>query len=645
MSPASRREPGRRWSASSSVQLFDKAGRKLAADAAGDVAKALVCYRLDGASRFATFKGHDAVRGAATFQKLLQVAHEQNWEADDRFRPLQPATEVPASPLATLGRLHFVGGHEVPTGARLSPDTGPAEDNGLSTGGTAAALPEPLPVLRPGPTAYAGLALPAVCPGAPKAGSAVAPIVDVEDLARWRLAWLRTNKKTRGNERRRARTTKGYEGHLEFLAANARYREGDPRLEALGLQPGASLRLDDPDLGLSAADLIDLVELRAVTNLRTRRANRTAASRWSAAVEKEELLARREEREPVLPPVPLMRVEEADGRTIEEFARNVKSALNDAALRRRVPYLAWQAEVDDVVVHSASPNYTTKTLANRLQVDRIARTMAALTREARDADGKPCVISGERFVEMVVVTAHYALRPEETIAMRRDWLDLDRPRPRIVVRCAEVYEPLDSGGRERQEVPLKHRPAGEVRYVEVEAADVPMFRRLLERLDREGAMSADDYLFTQESGAPMELSNWREKWWKPCVEATFTAPDEAHLAGLQFRLLRACAITNWLVSGRKTEWCARKAGNSQSIIEKHYKGVLDEIDYDREHGDNVPPEPPEPPLIDHMGLTELAALHQSTTELHARITEKMRTLLEVADSRLPRADGPGPYLP
>lgn len=154
MSPASRREPGRRWSASSSVQLFDKAGRKLAADAAGDVAKALVCYRLDGASRFATFKGHDAVRGAATFQKLLQVAHEQNWEADDRFRPLQPATEVPASPLATLGRLHFVGGHEVPTGARLSPDTGPAEDNGLSTGGTAAALPEPLPVLRPGPTAY-----------------------------------------------------------------------------------------------------------------------------------------------------------------------------------------------------------------------------------------------------------------------------------------------------------------------------------------------------------------------------------------------------------------------------------------------------------------------------------------------------------
>ncbi|HEV7886564.1 MAG TPA: hypothetical protein VGO92_03330, partial [Acidimicrobiales bacterium] len=338
-------------------------------------------------------------------------------------------------------------------------------------------------------------------------------------------------------------------------------------------------------------DLIGLIDERARINLATRAANERALRRWEAARATEQAPRRGGRAPNPAGPRPEPKPEVAGARTIEEFARAVKSLLVEAHRRGRIPYQPWTAEVDDAVVRAQAPHYTTKGVLGRDQVWRVAAAVAAIERVSWQAGAQRRVNGGSRYEAMVAVAGRKGLRPEETAAMRRSWLELDRPRPRIALRNAEVYHPLPDGGRVRAVVPLKHRVEGEVRYVYLDEAgdDERLLALLRHHLDAYVAepdeassdeAGRDPYVFTTSSGRPVDLSNWARAWWQPAARAALSRPGEAALALSPFRLLRAAAITSWLQDGRSLDYCARTAGNSQAVIEKHYKGVLEEIGYD-----------------------------------------------------------------
>ena len=459
---------------------------------------------------------------------------------------------------------------------------------------------------------------------------------DVADLAAWFTKVTRTTRKKRTGGMRSPTTTHGYELTLGLLVELARYREGDPRLRPLCLGPGAPMRCDDPELGIGPADLIGLIDERAGINLRTRTANERALRRWEAATAKEQ--APRRGGRPPKPagPRPEPKPEIAGARTIEEFARAVKSTLVEAHRRGRIPYQPWTAEVDDAVVHAQAPHYTTRNVLSRDQVWRVAAAMATLERVAVGPSGSRDLRSGGRYEAMIALAGRKGLRPEETIALRRSWLELDRARPRVALRNAEVYHPLPGGGRVRAVVPLKHRAEGEVRYVYLDESDDDerLLALLRDHLDAHVPMpdhdstdpDRDPHVFSTASGRPVDLSNWVRSWWQPAVRAALGRPGEEALAVSQFRRLRAAAVTSWLQDGRSLDYCARTAGNSQAVIEKHYKGVLDEIGYDAARP--ARPAPPGQQTTCDAAVTDLAAMPSD------RLVEVQRAVAEELGRRL-----------
>jgi len=52
-----RRAPGKRWSATSSIECYDRAGARRGAGQQGDARKVVVRYRLDGRSKSSAFSG------------------------------------------------------------------------------------------------------------------------------------------------------------------------------------------------------------------------------------------------------------------------------------------------------------------------------------------------------------------------------------------------------------------------------------------------------------------------------------------------------------------------------------------------------------------------------------------------------------
>lgn len=85
----------------------------------------------------------------------------------------------------------------------------------------------------------------------------------------------------------------------------------------------------------------------------------------------------------------------------------------------------------------------------------------------------------------------------------------------------------------------------------------------------------DPRLFTTHSGAPIDLGNFSEAWFKPAVALAFASPADRHLASMPFRRLRAAAITDWIFHGASSGEASEKAGNSAAVIENHYRGVFD----------------------------------------------------------------------
>jgi hypothetical protein len=351
--------------------------------------------------------------------------------------------------------------------------------------------------------------------------------------------------------------------------------------------------VDDPEVSVSEQDLIAVIGIREVTDLRIRAQNERTLRRWADQVAKEERNAAKETRAPELPEPPELRPEEPSPRTIEYFCRAVKAMFGEAHRRGQITYQPWTPTVDDETVDAAPVRYTTRNVASREQIWRIAGVMARYERTTTDVDQRPCIETGERYQAMVVLAGIKGPRPEETDAIRDSWVQLDGYDPKIVLYGAEVYHSLGSGqGRQRAQVDLKHRPPGTTRILHLtdEPELVEVLRRHREQFvakpdpDSNDPDTRDPYFFTSHLGLPIDRSSWVPKWWKAVVQAALDRPGEEHLHDMPFRRLRAAAITHWLVQGKTLHWCAKEAGNTQAVIENHYQGVLNEIDYDPDVG-------------------------------------------------------------
>jgi hypothetical protein len=557
MATSRRKSSGRRWSATSTVELYDAAGARIGAGSPTAVVMAQVRYRLDGRNKKYVLRGGDIVAQVRSTQALLTVAYEQDWVADQRGRPVAPAA------LPTVGFPTTTGGP--PAGAGGDAFGGPGVAQVLAFPGSEL----PGPALLP-----SAASLPAI-------GAAMPP-ADVATLVRWRKQFLKTsNSHLRGRGKRSPTTTGNYDTNLNFLLTHARYQPDDPRLAKLGIPAGAPMRLDHPTLGLNEHDLVALLDVRASTNLTIRAANERAMVRWATAMDKEQDAASRAGREPVLTAPPELREEKVEARTIEAFAQTVRSALKDAHLHQKIGFQPWTLVVESQVQRSAMPHYSTKTLPDRDQVHMVANSIAARWRRSTDAEGHPCQVNGARYQGLVVLAGREAPRPEESIAIRTSWVHLGDGDDRIELQWAEVNHPLPGGGRERTRVPLKGRERGEVRVIRLQPDTAAALRAHMEsfvpRPDPQGLTEdeRDPRVFTTHSGAPIDLGNFSRDWFAPAIASAFASPTDQHLATMPFRRLRAAAITDWISHGCTSGEASEKAGNSSLVIERHYRGVFD----------------------------------------------------------------------
>jgi hypothetical protein len=291
-----RRGAEERWSASSSLTAFDAAGQRVdEASAAAVTFK--VRWRYDGVLRKRTLSGPGAQAAASQLQVELLAARSLDWPADEQGRPVVPGAVQASSEGAEAGD-HL---------ADVVPLRPVAERSTLPR---VAAPSSSLPV-------------------AAKASG----IGNIDELADWYLELAASTKKRRGGEGRSPTTIGGYRSDISFLREHARYAAGDPRLEALGLEPGASMRVDSIEHGINSQDLINLVALRESTNLRTRGANERALQRFAKELADEERRAAKASRPVVMPEMPTPREEVVEARTIEAFCRTTKAALVQAHQR------------------------------------------------------------------------------------------------------------------------------------------------------------------------------------------------------------------------------------------------------------------------------------------------------------------------
>jgi hypothetical protein len=531
--PARRSRPRKaandRWSASSSVEWLGSDNRTVgrtpdAQSVPPGAIKAKVHYRVEGKPKKPTFRGATMAADVMRFQTLLAAAHAHNWLADEKGIPLAP--------------LSFP---EQPSLAAMSPLPSPAPGSPLR-------LPE-----REG------------------AGQ------DVSKVA----AWSKRRHETRlmkSGEPRRKNTNRDYAADLKFFLELALYGPSDARLTD-EVQEGQPWRLDDPASRVTEADLLWMIEQRACTNLRTRRSNQVRMERWGEQVAR---ATRNGQAAEALPSAPDLVAEVASARTIEAFARTVREMFHDAFAHGLIDYQPWTARVDDEVPRASTPAYSTKLVPSRDEVQLISEAMRDVTLTARTTAGTREQCSGNRYSALVWLAGREALRPEESIALRDSWVFLDDD-PRIELHGAEIFEVQKVGPRKRVAVPLKHRLAGEVRVVRPAPEDRDEFVRVLKEhkaqfvpsgAAKQTGKAADPYFFTNHAGDPVELSNFG-RWWRAALDAVPTEQRTAALDGLSFRRLRAAAITDWLVTRRfSTDQAATKAGNTQQVIERHYKSVI-----------------------------------------------------------------------
>jgi len=269
MAGATRRVKGAGWSATHTIVWYGPAGERLAGTDSSRAVRVQVRWCYQGKEGKETFRGPTCHTRARRLGALLTAAREHDWPADDRRRPVPHASDVPASPA-------------------------------------------PVPTMLEHPALRLMVPRPVATGPAPAARRAAAP-TDVESLATWYRERLETGLKKKGGQRRSQKTLGGYLNTLDFIVEHLRYAPGDPRLATCGRDPGDSMALH-PEHGLCAPDLLVLLDRRRATDLRTRAANERRVAKWQGAVAKDGRRAAREQRTPVLPPVPSLQREEASAR-------------------------------------------------------------------------------------------------------------------------------------------------------------------------------------------------------------------------------------------------------------------------------------------------------------------------------------------
>ncbi|MTV26662.1 site-specific integrase [Nitriliruptoraceae bacterium ZYF776] len=529
MAARRRATAGKRWSANATVTLYGRDGSALPADTTVTPHRAQVRWRLDGRQRKRTLTTLELPE-LPGFLADLRAAYEHDWDADARGWPLHPRP-LPLDP------------------------TTPADGFAADDDADAPAL------------------LPLVAPDDVEARPDVANIV-----ARY-LHHLETTRSPRTGRPRSQSTLRDYRYELGFAVDVLRYSPGDPRVEVGDVEVGDPLLLTDLEHGVRPSDLLAFLEYRERSNRNIAARNERLMARWVKAVEKEERRAAREGRAPTLPEPPVMEAEVAEPRTVEAAGKLLKAMLTAAKGREWIDYQPWTKDVDDCLIKPAPTAYTRKSVHRRDQVDRIVSAIGEQTREAV-IDGAWTEVDGDRYRAPVMLAGYLAPRPEELFAIRRSWFEFERARPRVVLHNAEV---------DGKVVPLKHRRPGEVRYLyfDDEPELLVELRRHLEVYVPEPDPSSDDpdardpYVFTTHRGGRINIKHFGRRWYKPAVQAALTGTGEGHLAASTLHLLRASAITHWLaVDGWSIHRCAEAAGNTIAVIEKHYKGVLADIDGD-----------------------------------------------------------------
>jgi hypothetical protein len=536
-----RAESGKRWSASSTIQWLDATGQTVRRDAdasdrpAGAV-KALVHYRLDKKPKRPTFyvRTSEELDALRAFTKTLELSYLANWPADHAGKPVPPTLLISSD--------------------------GDAEANATAQHTSGIEDPQATPLV----------ALSALTETEQRPRLTASRLVEIV------RAHQRKTPKRRGGDKKKRNTQNNYDKTHDFFLEHARYQPGDPRLEILGLEPGDEWVFDDPAAPIRPADVLGLIAIRAATNLRSRGVNTRRLANWHKDLEAAQKRAGGEALQ--VPATPELVREEASARTIEAFGQQLGVLLEHAYRYEHMTYRLWTESIKDEVPHAGATSYTTRTVPSRREVGQIVDTIATITRSFRDRDGTYRTVNGERYAAMVWLAGREAPRPEENIAIRDSWVLLDPVDPRIVLHYAEIIQPsLDDLPRERVQTLLKHRAENEIRVLRPARQDREEFIAVLsehrKKFVKKTAEDPDPYFFTTETGRPVDLSNFNDNWWAPTRDEVFG--DHPHFANLPFRRLRAAAITDWLVTlGWSTGRAADKAGNSQAVLEKHYKGVL-----------------------------------------------------------------------
>jgi hypothetical protein len=574
MAARRRAAAGKRWSANAAVTLYGRDGAALPAGTTATPHRAQVRWRLDGHQRKRTLTATE-LHQLPGFLADLRAAYEHDWDADARGWPLTPRP-LPLGPT-------------------------PAE---------ARAVDDDASVLLPLVPLDEGQARP-----------------DIANIVARYLHHLETTRSPRTGRPRSQNTLRDYRYELGFVVDVLRYAPGDPRVEAGDVEVGDPLLLTDPEHGVRPSDLLAFLEYRERSNRNIAARNERLMTRWVEAVEQEERRAAREGRAPALPETPVMEAEVAEPRTVEAAGKLLKAMLTAAKERGWIDYQPWTKAVDDCLIKPAPTAYTRKSVHRRDQVDRIVSAIGEQTREAVIA-GSWTEVDGDRYRAPVMLAGYRAPRPEELFAIRRSWLELERARPRIVLHNAEV---------DGKVVPLKHRRPDEVRYLYLddEPELLAELRRHLELYvpepdpDSDDPNARDPYLFTTHQGVRVDAKHFGRRWYKPAVRAALTHTGEEDLAASTLHLLRASAITHWLaVDGWSIHRCAEAAGNAIAVIEKHYKGVLADIDGDVPRGTGGGSTPARSsgaePLVDALEKMDAATL-ASVAALAAKLLGERAT--------------------
>jgi integrase len=581
-----RRRAGARWSASFSLAATLEGGGTKAIDPgpAGANEEALrkqlwgatrlrYRWRVDGRQPSRSFKLPDELDAALEFRRTLTAAIVGDWPVDDRGQPRHPGTATPQAEIAPEA--------PVPSGA-----PGATVLSFASRQSPPALIPEPatgpgvVRPLRPAPTGSGIFQATAV--DWADLDDEVSHLDDFEALVAWRATDLQRFKSRHGRDRVGS-TLGNAETELGVAERFFRYVPGDPRLADPAVEAGAPLRFDHPS-GITEADCLAVVDHRRSTNLSTRAKNVRDEQRWAKALEAAERQADRDRTEIVLPPAPVATAEVAQARTVEATCRTVSGALRQAHLEGRIETNPWTPRVDRLIETPVQPHFTDKVLPSPDQVSTIIDTVAAHSRQGPYVDGRRQVQDGGRYRAFVAVAEDGFLRPEELIAIRRSWLVLDGANPGVVVQGGEVNYPLrfTGGSSARTFVSLKARQQGDTRWVPISTVVAATLRDHLDAYVSEPDPTTSDRdrqdprIFTTHTGAPIDLSTFAEKWWRPALSAAFPNPADEHVAGMPLRMLRHTGISRMLRAGHHYEDVATWAGNSPLVIKRHYRGVIDQ---------------------------------------------------------------------